>query len=159
MFLRLHVSTLQGENNMHGSPGSSQDNVGYGCMQPRMVEAWREIWSTVDGTTDPLAPFGLVTIAPSGSEGAGYHLSAFRWSQTANYGVLPNAVMPQTYVAQAYDLVCNDDKHALTQSIEWHVSHCCCISLSSCTLLQCSQSPVRALATYSSFCFVWCMIA
>ena len=32
---------------MHGSPGSSQDNVGYGCMQPRMVEAWREIWSTV----------------------------------------------------------------------------------------------------------------
>jgi hypothetical protein len=90
---------------MHGSPGLSQDDVGYGCMQQRMVEAWREIWSVVDGTTDRLAPFGLVTIAPSGSEGAGYHLSAFRWSQTANYGVLPNPVMPATYVAQAYDLV------------------------------------------------------
>lgn len=74
-------------------------------MQPRMVSAWREIWSTVDGTTDPVAPFGLVTIAPSGSEGAGHHLSAFRWAQTANYGVLPNPTMPRTYVAQAYESI------------------------------------------------------
>ena len=48
-------------------------------MQPKMVDAWREIWSAEAGTTNPLAPFGLVTIAPSGAEGAGYHLSAFRW--------------------------------------------------------------------------------
>ena len=50
------------------------------------------------------APFGLVTIAPSGSEGAADHLSAFRWAQTANFGVLPNPAMPRTFVAQAYDL-------------------------------------------------------
>ena len=73
-------------------------------MQPRMVAQWREIWSAVDGTTDPLAPFGLVTIAPSGSEGNDDKLSAFRWAQTASYGVLPNPAMPRTYVAQAYDL-------------------------------------------------------
>eukprot|EP01043_Picozoa_sp_COSAG02_P009900 COSAG02_NODE_341_length_24173_cov_28.504777_19_plen_214_part_00 len=73
-------------------------------MQPRMVAHWREIWSTVDGTTDPLAPFGLVTLAPSGSEGNGNKLSAFRWAQTASYGVLPNPAMPRTFVAQAYDL-------------------------------------------------------
>ena len=73
-------------------------------MQPRMVEAWRDIWSQEEGTTDPTAPFGLVTIAPSGSEGGGEHLSAFRWAQTANYGVLPNSAMPNTFLAQAYDL-------------------------------------------------------
>ena len=99
---------MQGENNVGGfegsSPGSSLSNAGYGCMQQRMVAAWREIWSVSDGTTDPLAPFGLVTIAPSGAEGAGNHLSAFRWAQTANFGVLPNPAMPRTFVAQAYDL-------------------------------------------------------
>ena len=80
------------------------DRSRYSCMQPRMVAQWREIWSAVDGTTDPLAPFGLVTIAPSGSEGNDNKLSAFRWAQTASYGVLPNPAMPRTYVAQAYDL-------------------------------------------------------
>ena len=84
-------------------------------MQPRMVAAWREIWSVADGTTDPLAPFGLVTIAPSGAEGAGDHLSAFRWAQTANYGVLPNPAMPRTFVAQAYDL--NDPWYAPPRAV------------------------------------------
>ena len=98
-------------------------------MQARMVAAWREIWSATTGTTDPLAPFGLVTIAPSGSEGAGQHLSAFRWSQTANFGVLPNTAMPRTFVAQAYDLndpwggisnhaVCSDNA-SLPHSCTW----------------------------------------
>ena len=57
-------SRYQGENDMGGSPGSSLDSVGYGCMQPRMVAAWRELWSATEGTTDPLAPFGVVTFAP-----------------------------------------------------------------------------------------------
>lgn len=94
----------QGENNMHGDPGSSLLSGGYGCMMERMVAAWRHLWSAVPNTTKPLSPFGVVTIAPSGTEGADYHLSAFRWAQTANYGVLPNPVMPNTFVAQAYDL-------------------------------------------------------
>ena len=104
-FVNMSISGwvwYQGENNVAGSPGSSLSSVGYGCMQPRMVAAWRDVWSAVEGTTDPTAPFGVVTIAPSGAEGAGNHLSAFRWAQTANYGVLPNPAMPNTYVAQAY---------------------------------------------------------
>jgi hypothetical protein len=88
----------QGENNMHGDPG------GYACMMPKMVQAWRKIWSHEPGTTPPDAPFGIVTIAPSGSEGASQHLSAFRWAQTGNYGVLPNPAMPNTFVAQTYDV-------------------------------------------------------
>lgn len=94
----------QGENNMHGDTGSSLFGGGYGCMMPKMIAAWRALWSLHLGTSNVLAPFGVVTIAPSGSEGADYHLSAFRWSQTANYGVLPNPAMPATYLAQAYDL-------------------------------------------------------
>ena len=91
-------------------------------MQPRMVAHWREIWSTVDGTTDALAPFGLVTLAPSGSEGNGNKLSAFRWAQTASYGVLPNPAMPRTFVAQAYDL--NDpwagsEKDKFDETVPW----------------------------------------
>lgn len=89
---------------MHGDTGSSLFGGGYGCMMPRMIEAWRNIWSVEPGTTNALAPFGVVTIAPSGSEGANDHMSAFRWSQTANFGVLPNPAMPATFLAQAYDL-------------------------------------------------------
>eukprot|EP00040_Diaphanoeca_grandis_P030561 m.180807 g.180807 ORF g.180807 m.180807 type:complete len:694 (-) comp32036_c8_seq1:248-2329(-) len=94
----------QGENNMHGSPGSSLLSEGYGCMMQRMVAEWREIWSAVPNTTHALAPFGIVTIAPSGSEGASEHMSAFRWAQTANYGTLPNPALPNTFLAQTYDL-------------------------------------------------------
>jgi hypothetical protein len=44
-----------------------------------------------------------VTLAPSGGEG-GADLPSMRWAQTASYGVLPNPAMPQTFVAQAFDL-------------------------------------------------------
>lgn len=38
-----------------------------------------------------------------GAEG-GPNMGAMRWAQTGNYGVLPNVVMPNTFLAQAYDL-------------------------------------------------------
>ena len=31
-------------------------------------------------------------------------MAGMRWSQTGNYGALPNAAMPNTFLAQAYDL-------------------------------------------------------
>merc|ERR1712232_721353 len=31
-------------------------------------------------------------------------IGGMRWSQTANYGVLPNEAMPNTFLAQAFDL-------------------------------------------------------
>lgn len=93
----------QGENNMGGTKGNSIANIGYGCMQRELVRGWRSIWSETPGTTDPLAPFGIVTLASSGSEG-GPNMGAMRWAQTANAGVLPSAEMPNTFFAQAYDL-------------------------------------------------------
>jgi hypothetical protein len=48
--LLLHAPCAdQGENNMHGSPGSSLTSEGYGCMMAGMVAAWRAIWSAVPG--------------------------------------------------------------------------------------------------------------
>ena len=38
-------------------------------------------------------------LASSGSEG-GPNMGAMRYAQTANYGVLPNPSMPNTFVAQ-----------------------------------------------------------
>ena len=64
-----------------------------------MVDLWRKTWSKTPGTTDPLAPFGIVTLASGGSEG-GADIGGMRWSQTANYGVNPNPAMPATFVAQ-----------------------------------------------------------
>ena len=66
---------------------------------PAMVDLWRKTWSKTPGTTDPLAPFGIVTLASGGSEG-GADIGGMRWSQTANYGVNPNPAMPATFVAQ-----------------------------------------------------------
>ena len=102
-FINMSVSGwlwYQGENNMAHMPGNSKDRTGYGCEQPHLVDLWRRSWSTSSAGTDPLAPFGLVTIAPGGSEGHGSHMSPFRWSQTGNYGVMPNQIMPNTHVAQ-----------------------------------------------------------
>ena len=70
-----------------------------GCQMPAMVDLWRKTWSKTPGTTDPLAPFGIVTLASGGSEG-GADIGGMRWSQTANYGVNPNPAMPATFVAQ-----------------------------------------------------------
>jgi hypothetical protein len=63
-----------------------------------LVKSWRSIWN--QGSDNP---FGIVTLASSGSEG-GRDMGTMRWSQTANYGVLPNPSLPNTFSAQAYDL-------------------------------------------------------
>jgi len=69
-----------------------------------MIAHWRAAWSGgAPGTTDALAPFGLVTIHPVGCEG-GSDIANLRHAQTANFGVLPNPVMPNVYLAQGFDL-------------------------------------------------------
>eukprot|EP01052_Picozoa_sp_SAG31_P009020 SAG31_NODE_466_length_15291_cov_7.540066_5_plen_134_part_00 len=102
------------ENNVYacymhviGRKGNSAADEGYSCNQRMLVEGWREIWSKTPGTTDPKAPFGIVTLASSGSEG-GPNMGAMRQAQTAGYGVLPppegGTELDNTFFAQAYDL-------------------------------------------------------
>eukprot|EP01062_Namystynia_karyoxenos_P063041 TRINITY_DN5586_c1_g1_i8.p1 TRINITY_DN5586_c1_g1~~TRINITY_DN5586_c1_g1_i8.p1 ORF type:complete len:836 (+),score=174.70 TRINITY_DN5586_c1_g1_i8:78-2585(+) len=94
----------QGENNVYGVTGNVATGMGYGCELAAMVREWRGAWSAQHGTTDPLAPFGVVTLAGGTSEGNGEHMAAFRWSQTGNYGHLPSPALPNTFLAQVYDL-------------------------------------------------------
>ena len=65
----------------------------------QLITGWRAAWSKVPNTTDPLAPFGVVTLASSGSEG-GPNFGTMRIAQTMSYGVLPTPTMPNTFVAQ-----------------------------------------------------------
>jgi hypothetical protein len=46
----------------------------------------------------------------------------FRWAQTANYGVLPNPALPNTFLAQAYDLP--DPWYIRPMCDAWH---CCSV--------------------------------
>ena len=88
---------------MGGIKGNAQAHIGYACNQKALVDGWRKAFSATPNTTDPLAPFGIVTLASSGSEG-GPNMGAMRMAQTASYGILPNPDMPNTFLAQAYDL-------------------------------------------------------
>ena len=94
----------QGENNMHSTMGSPLDATGYACELQHLVASWRAAWSARPGTTRPDAPWGIATIAPDGSEGTGQHMAGMRWAETGNVGHLPNALLPNTFSAQLFDL-------------------------------------------------------
>jgi sialate O-acetylesterase len=83
--------------------GNALAKVGYSCLMRNLIQGYRAAWSATPGTTDPLAPFGVVALPSGGSEG-GPNMGAMRVAQTAGHGVLPNAELPNTFLAQAYDL-------------------------------------------------------
>ena len=72
-------------------------------MMPKLVELFRKTWSVEAGTTDPEAPFGVVSLSSHDSEGA-HDMASFRWAQQGSYGTLPNKIMPNTFMAHAFDL-------------------------------------------------------
>eukprot|EP01060_Flectonema_neradi_P011042 TRINITY_DN180_c0_g1_i6.p1 TRINITY_DN180_c0_g1~~TRINITY_DN180_c0_g1_i6.p1 ORF type:complete len:623 (+),score=125.99 TRINITY_DN180_c0_g1_i6:44-1870(+) len=93
----------QGENDMGNVFGNSLYHSGYSCEVPKMVDEWRSVFSQEPGTTDPKAPFGLVTLAPSGTEGHP-DIGGMYFAQTASYGDMPNDAFPNTFYAHAFDL-------------------------------------------------------
>jgi sialate O-acetylesterase len=89
------VIWYQGEAN-EGSP------LSYACQLPAMVKHWRGGWGK---TTDKLFPFGVVQLAGDVNEQDPLALPIFRWiGQTQGAGSLPNAPIPQSFLATAYDL-------------------------------------------------------
>ena len=98
------VLWYQGENSLCYDAGNYAEGTGYGCMMPKLVESWREVWSVEPGTSSPTFPFGIVSLADATDEGFGRNMRGFRWAQTANFGSLPNPAMPNTFGADAYDL-------------------------------------------------------
>ena len=97
----------QGENNaggLHGNVGTTaQPASGYACLMAQLPRLWRSEWSATPGTTDAAAPFGIVSLSAHDSEGAA-DMASFRWAQTASYGAVPNAALPNTFLAHAFDL-------------------------------------------------------
>jgi len=83
--------------------GNSERNQGYSCLMVGLVRLWRKLWSATPGTTDPLAPFGVVALPWSGTEG-NPNIGLMRWAQTGGYGVLPSEAMPNTFLVQSYDV-------------------------------------------------------
>jgi hypothetical protein len=79
--------------------GNSVEHVGYACELPAMIKSWRSQWCAPSD-----AIFGVATLAAGGSEGHDRSMASMRFAQTASYGVLPNALLPRTFVAQVYDL-------------------------------------------------------
>ena len=102
----------QGENNLqvNAVSGNSHGRYGYGCELPALVRVWRELWSDQWGgairvnTTLPEAPFGIVTVHTNAGWWNARDFGGFRWAQTANFGTVPNAMLPNAFLAQAYDL-------------------------------------------------------
>lgn len=92
------------QNNCGGTMGSPLAHSGYACEQAVLVASWRKMWSVEPGTTPPLAPFGIATIANSGSEGHSNKMAALRYAQQSNYGRWDNPALPNTFGAQVYDL-------------------------------------------------------
>jgi len=68
-----------------------------------MVAHWRRMWSLVPGTTDPDAPFGVITIADGTEEGNGLNAYGTHWSQSANWGSLPSPAIPNSFLVLAHD--------------------------------------------------------
>ena len=87
---------------MRGFFGNSGAKSGYACLAIKLVNDWRAIWSNNSGTSAS-APFGIVTLPPSGSEG-GADIGSMRYAQTGSYGIMPNPDMPYTFLAQGYDM-------------------------------------------------------
>ena len=72
-------------------------------MMPKLVSLFRKVWSTEPATTEPDAAFGIVSLSAHDSEGA-KGMGSFRWAQQGSYGTVPNAAMPNTFMAHAHDL-------------------------------------------------------
>lgn len=88
----------QGEANIH-SPDL------YACQFPAMISDWRTKFSSASlHTTSPHFPFGFVQLAANRNVSVAVGFPSLRWSQTAGYGTVPNAKMPNTFMAVAMDL-------------------------------------------------------
>lgn len=112
----------QGENNLAFEAGNVLDSQGYACMLPTLINTWRSVWSSVPGTTDPKAPFGIVTLADSTDEGWGANVPQMHWSETANVGYAPNSYLPNTFLATAHDLADPWDDGCMEET-----SGACCV--------------------------------
>ena len=83
----------------------------YACAFPAMIADWREKWAQNSNTSIDF-PFGYVHLSTwadttanktCGNDIGCQYVAIVRWGQSANYGYVPNAAMPNTFMATAVD--------------------------------------------------------
>lgn len=111
-------TTIKGAIWYHGTAnewnvGSKEKKSGYACRFPAMIASWRKFFSQVEGTTDPLFPFGFISITswcestcdPANQKpDTWYGPAAIRWAQQVEYVDVPNPSLPNVFMAMDYDL-------------------------------------------------------
>ncbi|XP_072013844.1 sialate O-acetylesterase-like [Amphiura filiformis] len=79
----------------------------YSCFFQAMISDWRQKWYAGSSQqTNPLFPFGFVQISTSWVPQFGVinNYPVIRWHQTNDVGYVPNAGMPNVFMAVALDL-------------------------------------------------------
>ena len=81
----------------------------YKCAFPQMIQAWRDAWHKgTGGQSSASMAFGFVQLSVWGNKSnppqAGEPVAVVRWGQTANFGYVPNAKLPNVFMATAVDL-------------------------------------------------------
>ncbi|NWR09783.1 SIAE acetylesterase, partial [Paradoxornis webbianus] len=97
--------TLRGVAWYQGEANAFLNTDQYNCTFPALIADWRRAFHTGSaGQTEPLLPFGFVQLSTYRHRSADDSFARLRWHQTADLGVVPNARMPNTFMAVAMDL-------------------------------------------------------
>ncbi|NXI51897.1 SIAE acetylesterase, partial [Chloroceryle aenea] len=102
--------TLRGIAWYQGEANAFLHTDQYNCSFPALIADWRQAFHTSSaGQTEPLLPFGFVQLSTYRQQSPDDNFARLRWHQTADLGVVPNARMPNTFMAVAMDL---GDEHS-----------------------------------------------
>ncbi|NWI66870.1 SIAE acetylesterase, partial [Todus mexicanus] len=107
--------TLRGVAWYQGEANAFLHTDQYNCTFPALIADWRQAFHAGSaGQTEPLLPFGFVQLSTYRRQSPDDSFARLRWHQTADLGVVPNARMPNTFMAVAMDL---GDEHSPYGSI------------------------------------------
>nr|XP_045002131.1 sialate O-acetylesterase isoform X2 [Jaculus jaculus] len=106
----LQNMTLKGVVWYQGEANMDYNRDLYNCTFPALIEDWRQTFHRgSQGQTERFFPFGFVQLSSylpvSMSD---YGFPEIRWHQTADFGSVPNLMMPGAFMAVAMDL-CDRD--------------------------------------------------
>ncbi|XP_025749248.1 sialate O-acetylesterase isoform X1 [Callorhinus ursinus] len=101
----LHNMTLKGVIWYQGESNVNFNRDLYNCTFPALIEDWRQTFHRgSQGQTERFFPFGFVQLSSYLSATSDDTFPQIRWHQTADFGYVPNARMPSTFMAVAMDL-------------------------------------------------------
>jgi sialate O-acetylesterase len=98
----LRKMTVKGFLWYQGEANANWNMDKYSCTFPSLISSWREQFSMMSNTS-PDAPFGFVQLSTIKYGTGGTTYPRLRLHQTADYGLVPNEVMPYTFMATAVD--------------------------------------------------------